>query len=247
MLNFGFNPISYATEYKLRMGFCEGGIHMKKVLRFSIILILIIAFGWFLKSTILINIENKELNSKIQDLQKVVASLQTDNAELREELKPKILTYMGYGYKYRFLENEIIMYQIPGEAYSEIGKLPPNTVVEVQDAVRINNDEIWLYITLPSSLQSEAINTKGWIKETETVLLTKSNQEKIVNGVIIKSRTPVYNMIDFESIKTSKPESLKEDVTGNIKDNRNNYIEVSIGAGWVLWVESKFISYPPIE
>lgn len=220
---------------------------MKKVLQFSIILILIIAFGWLLKSTILINRENKELNSKVQDLQKIVTSLQTDNAELREELKPKMLTYMGYGYRYRFVENEIKMYQMPGEVYSQIGKLPPNTVVEVQDAVKIKNDEMWLYITLPNPLQSEAINIKGWIKEKETMLLTKSNQEKIVNGVIIKSGTPVYNMIDFDSIKTSKPETLKDGVIGSIIGKRNNYIEVSIGRGWVLWVESRFISYPPIE
>lgn len=224
-----------------------GGIQMKKLIRNAIILILIISFLWFLKSTIIINQENKELKTKVDDLQKTIVSFQTENAELRERFKPKILTYIENSYRYRFLENEIKMYQVPGEMYSEIGKLPPNTVVKVDDAVQVNEKEIWLYITLPKPLRSEAINIKGWIKETETSVLTKINREKIVNGVIIKAGTPVYNMIDFEEIKTSKPDSINEDIIGSILVKRNNYIEISRGAGWVFWVESKFISYPPIE
>lgn len=220
---------------------------MKKLIGIFIILIFIIGMGWFLKITISLNQENKKLNYKINDLQKTIVSFQTDNVKLREKLKPIILTYMGYDHKYRFLENEIKMYQVPGKIYSQIGKLPSNTVVKVYDAVRINDKEIWLYITIPEPLQSETINIKGWIKETETSILTKNNEKKIVNGVIIKSGTPVYNMIDFEDIITSKPEPVKEDITGSIIDKRNDYIMISKGAGWIFWVDSKFISYPPIE
>lgn len=219
--------------------------------KYIIITILIVSLIVSIVKIISVDKKNKELlinvnalNSKVNTLESKISSIQTEKQSLEENMKPRTLIYINYEYKYRFTDKEIKIYQSPKQEFNQIDILKPNTAIEVEDAVRIDNDEIWLFVKLP--INYDSANLKGWIREKDTMPITKENQVKIRN-ISIKEGSQVYKFVEFDEIKGMKPSILDRDFDGNIMQKKDGYYEIGCVGGLVLWVEEKYIVYPPIE
>lgn len=213
--------------------------------KYIILTILIVSLTISIVKIVSIDKKNKELLTTVNTLESKINMIHAENLSLKENMKPKTLTYINYKYKYRFIEKEIKVYQSPDKEFSQIDLLSANYAVEVEDAVQIDYEDVWLYIKLPKSYES--FNIKGWVREKDTIPITKENQLKIISEVTVKAGSKAYYMVEFDEIKDMKSEIVGKDIIGTIVNKKAEYFKIGCVGGMELWVEEKYITYPPIE
>lgn len=188
--------------------------------------------------------KNKELVSTISALERKIDLTEVENQVLKEKMKPEELTYIGYDHKYRFVEKEIKVYQSPEQEYSKINTISANTSVRVEDAVQTMDGTIWLFVEVPPTYEPR--NTKGWIREKDTLPITKENQSKIIN-ITVEKGAEVYYMAEFKEIKNMKPNILDRTVEGYIGQKSDGYVEIHCVGGMDILIEEKYVVYPPLS
>lgn len=163
-----------------------------------------------------------------------------------EKLKNISMLYIQPEYKKRFVKNELHILLLPLSGSPQLNIIRPNTVVDVNDVVQVEsfNREVWLYVTIP--VYDSAMNMKGWIKEADTVPLTKENQ-KLVQNVTIKKGTPVYETFEFENISSLTPVILEYDKGGRLVKKKEGFFHLSCPGGLDIWVSEQYIVYPEVE
>ncbi|MHB9146324.1 MAG: hypothetical protein ACYC5Y_13435 [Symbiobacteriia bacterium] len=76
--------------------------------------------------------------------------------------------------------------------------------LEVIDSASADGTSLWHYVEAP--VYSSPTNPKGWIRESDTVLLTSGNRDQIRGDLYLKADTPVYQGIDdFAAISQAHP------------------------------------------
>lgn len=179
-------------------------------------------------------------DNDIKTLQKENLELRNEILALKEQLKPIDFTFCDYTYKYRLIKNEVRTCQLPKENFLLQYTLVPNKVVFVESAANDSNGVLWLYV----SWQMEAYTVKGWIKESDTSIITKDNIKKAGGSIIIKKGSLVYKIREFEEISKTKSEILTDDLNnGTFIDKKGNYILVSFPVGLDIIVDEKYITY----
>lgn len=195
--------------------------------------------------------ENEELKNKVQVLEDKINSkenMKTFEGSIINE-KPKLvsITYCDYKYKQRFVSGEIKLYVYPQKGAAFLRNIPKNTIVKVINAgmVESENRKLWLYVNIP--VHDSPMDNFGWVPEEYTQPLTKQNQKQVQSDVTVKKGTEVYEVYEFEMIKSSKPIKLNNNANGRLEEKKNGLVRLSCAGGWGFWVNEKYIIYPSIN
>lgn len=155
------------------------------------------------------------------------------------------INYRSYDYKHRFVQKATKILALPRRGSLELNFVPSNCVVEVFDAATSDEQELWLYVSIP--VHDTPSNFKGWIREAETIPLTKENQRLVQSDISIKAGTAIYEVFEFQKIPATKPTKASYDMRGRLEEKRADYARISCPGGEDLWVKEKFVVYPSID
>ena len=117
--------------------------------------------------------DQTNLNSSLQ-------SLENENKELRlklDQINSVSMLFQDYKDKQRFVPKESQIYALPIQDLNKLRTIEANTVIQVLDAAQCQDQQLWLYVSVP--VYDTPINFKGWIPESETVKLTKDNIKQV--------------------------------------------------------------------
>lgn len=217
---------------------------------FVIILMVIFMFcGCVSKEVQLLKAENEQLKENIKRIEEEKKSLQMEISVLSSELNKNIpsVTYCTYKDKQRFVQKELDILLYPQKGAPPLNTILPNTVVQVLDSgiPETEERELWLYVIIPT--YDCPINNRGWIRESDTVPITKENQKLIQSNVWVKKGTEIYEVFEFDKISTTTPTKLAYDASGRLEEKRDGYARISCAGGWDFWVEEKYVIYPSVE
>jgi hypothetical protein len=123
--------------------------------------------------------------------------------------------------------------------------IEPNTVIQVLDAAQCQEQQLWLYVSIP--VYDTPINFKGWIPESETVKLTKDNIEQVQGDVSLNKGTPIYGVDEFSKISAAASTKITNDVRGRILKREGSFVYLMSPGGWDFWVEEKYLIYSKID
>lgn len=196
--------------------------------------------------------ENTTLKEQIKELESDNGQLKGQVIQLRKELEENkydlpVITYSTYEYKKRYVPMDIKVLWFPLSNAPEVTMIPGNSVITVIDAGLSEKEgqELWLYVEAP--VYDSPMNYKGWIRESDTVELTKENQMNVQSDVKVKKGTPFYETYSFDSIATTKAQNLPYDAVGRITGKKDGMVRLNCPGGWDFWVSEKNIEYPPVQ
>lgn len=119
------------------------------------------------------------------------------------------------------------------------------TFIQELDAAQCQDQQLWLYVSVP--VYDTPINFKGWIPESETVKLTKDNVKLVQGDVFLKEGTPIYEVNQFNEIKSATSTNLTHDVRGRIEKRQESFDYHDSPGGWSFWVEEKYLIFPKVD
>jgi len=181
------------------------------------------------------------LNSKIQ-------ALENENKELRakmDQVNSLTIAYQDYRDKQRLVPRESQIYALPIQDFRILRLIEANSVIQVWDAAQSNDQQLWLYVSVPA--YDTPVNCKGWIPESETVKLTKENVKLVQGDVWVKEGTPIYEVDAFDKIKTATADRLDADTRGRITKRQGSFADLSVPGGMSFWVEEKYLIFPIVD
>lgn len=181
------------------------------------------------------------LNSKIQ-------SLENENTELRSKIaqvNTLSIAYQSYEDKQRFVPKASQITALPIQDLKILRPIEANTVIQVLDAAQCQDQQLWLYVAVP--VHDTPINSKGWMPESETVKLSKDNIKLIQGDVFLKEGTPIYEVEQFNEIKSVASTNLTHDVRGRINQRQETFAYLDSPGGWYFWVEEKYLIFPKVD
>lgn len=183
-----------------------------------------------------INIKNK------------IQTLEDKNKELQMEMD-KInslsMLFQDYKDKQRFVPKESQISALPIQGLTELHRIEPNTVIQVLDAAQCQDQQLWLYISIP--VYDTPINFKGWIPESETVKLTKDNIGQVQGDMSLKEGTPIYEVDEFNKISDLTSTEITNDLRGRILKREGAFVYLMSPGGRDFWVEEKYLIYPKVD
>lgn len=190
-----------------------------------------------------LNLKIHELNLNNQLLQEQVSYLE---AEKKSSYKPRIfMKYTNQGaYNKVLVINECNLHALPIEDFGILRPIEANTAVPVLDTVISSDNKIWLYVEIP--VLDTPINNKGWIMESDIVPLTEKNRYNAINVAVDKGK-PVYEVFEFEKIKSIEPVILEVKIHGIIRETNEQWVRLACPGGQDIWVNKKDITFPPID
>ncbi|MDQ7096116.1 hypothetical protein REC12_21195 [Desulfosporosinus sp. PR] len=103
-------------------------------------------------------------------------------------------------------------------------------------------DVTWLFIAIP--VYDSLTNSKGWIKENDTVPYTKDKVTLVQSDVAIKAGAEVYKTFNFDDIKKTTPIKLVAEDGGRLEEKVNGYCRISEAGGVSVWVKESSVIYP---
>ncbi|MBM6619435.1 hypothetical protein [Bacillus suaedaesalsae] len=197
------------------------------------------------------NNEIASIQAEADQYKKRIEALEIENRELQQKLTPVqlkqgslTLNYIEGKDKRRFVEQEVPLLLIPQVDAQVLNKIEPNTVVEVQDFVEVNQ-EVWLYVTMP--VFDTPANMKGWIKEPDTQLYTVETQSKVKSPITLKEGTNVYKVNLFTEIQGTETTKTEVDQTCILSDEQEQFVALSCAGGASFIVKKSDIFFPPVE
>lgn len=177
-----------------------------------------------------------------------IQSLKGKNKELQLELD-KInslsMLFQYYKDKQRLVPKESQIYALPIQGLAKLHTIERNTVIQVLDAAQCQDQQLWLYVSIP--VHDTPINFKGWIPESETIKLTKDNIGQVQGDISLKEGTPIYEVYEFNRISDTTSNKITHDVRGRILKREGSFVYLMSLGGWDFWVEEKYLIYPKIE
>ena len=108
--------------------------------------------------------------------------------ELIDQVNSLSIAYQSYEDKQRFVPKASQITALPIQDFKILRPIEANTVIQVLDAAQCQDQQLWLYVSVP--VYDTPINFKGWIPESETVKLTEDNVKLIQGDVFLKEGTP---------------------------------------------------------
>lgn len=191
--------------------------------------------------------ENEQLKGQVADLEREVQRLGAKVVATQPMLEPISINYIGYSYKHRLvMRDSAKLLAMPREGAPVLMEVQPGAVLEVLDAASANDTGLWLYVEAP--VYSSPTNYKGWIRESDTVPLTRENRSQIRGDLYLKAGTPVYQWLeDFTAIARTKSRPLEGDARGWLVRRQDGYADLSLPGGLSLLVEEKYLIYPALD
>lgn len=219
---------------------------------FTIAFIVLILLGWALVKNISLYRENTGLkaalnqkNYLIEELQLQMSTLQLEKNEFQSVPS---MTYCTYEFEKRLVMDQLELHIYPGNMAPKASRIvEPYTVITVLDSgfLEAEDRELWLYVTFPT--YDTPMDSKGWIRESDTIALTEDNKAIVKNPIYLKKGTPTYEVDNIESITSDKQTELQEEVSARIVKEDSGYVLIHCGGGWSFWVEKERILYPTID
>ncbi|MHB9145458.1 MAG: hypothetical protein ACYC5Y_09020 [Symbiobacteriia bacterium] len=191
--------------------------------------------------------ENEQLRSRVAELEKEAQRLGSKVVAQQELLAPLSINCISYSYKRRLVTRDRAkLLAMPREGTPVLTEAQSGAVLEVLDAASANDTGLWLYVAAP--VYSSPTNCKGWIRESDTVPLTRENRNQIRGDLYLKAGTPVYEWLeDFAAIAKTKPRPLAEDARGWLDRRQDGYADLALPGGLSVLVEEKYLIYPPLD
>jgi hypothetical protein len=189
--------------------------------------------------------ENDQLKQKIADIELERDDYKNrleayDKLTYKDDMVPSIM-YSDYEQTLRLIMSEVDLHISFGVGSPIVNKIMPNTVVKVLDAGLVESEELWLYVEIP--VYDIPAHYKGWIKESETLELTKENKKLGYDSVTIKEGVAVYTCDTFEDIQKTKAEKAPYEMSVRIEKLMSGYAYVFFAGGWNFWVKEEDIIY----
>lgn len=155
--------------------------------------------------------ENAQLKDQVAGLQEEVQRLQGKLVAVTPMLEPISINYSSYPARYRLvLRDGAKLLAIPRDGALALMNVESGVVLEVLDAASADDTSLWLYVQAP--VYSSPTNLKGWIRESDTVSLTRENRDQVRGDLYLKVGTPVYQGTeDFAAISQAHPTPLDGD------------------------------------
>jgi len=185
--------------------------------------------------------DQTNLNSSLQ-------SLENENKELRlklDQINSVSMLFQDYKDKQRFVPKESQIYALPIQDLNKLRTIEANTVIQVLDAAQCQDQQLWLYVSVP--VYDTPINFKGWIPESETVKLTKDNIKQVQGDVSLKEGTPIYEVDQFNEISSATSTKITNNIRGRILKREGSFVNLMSPGGWYFWVEEKYLMFPKVE
>ena len=66
-------------------------------------------------------------------------------------------------------------------------------------------------------------------------------------AVVIKEGTPIYDVEQFNEIKSATTTNLTHDVRGRIHKRQETFAYFDSPGGWYFWVEEKYLIFPKVD
>ena len=219
---------------------------MKRINSIALVLVFILLLSSCSISEIkLLQDENDQLKQKLSAIE-----LERDDYKNRLEAFEKLtykndmvpsIMYSDYNQKLRLVMSEVDLHIYFGSGSPIVNKILPNTVISVIDAGLVEGEDLWLYVEIP--VYDIPAHYKGWVKESETVELTKENKKLGYDSVSIKEGVVVYTCDKVEDIPKTKAEKTPYEVSVRIEKLINGYAYVFAAGGWNFWVKEENIIY----
>ncbi|MDD2235139.1 MAG: hypothetical protein PHZ11_07470 [Desulfitobacteriaceae bacterium] len=181
------------------------------------------------------------LNSRIQ-------TLENENKELYmklDQVNTVSMLFQDYKDKQRLVLKESQIYVLPIQGLVQLRPIEPNTVIQVLDAAQCQDQQLWLYVSIP--VYDTPINFKGWIPESETIKLTKDNIKQVQGDVYLKEGTPIYEVIGFNDISSSTSTKITNEIRGRILKREGSFVNLMSPGGRDFWVDEKYLIFPKVE
>lgn len=192
--------------------------------------------------------ENEQLKIKVSQLEKELSYKNSRISELlnlqqNSTIKNITINYIENRNNKVFIEKQSDLLALPLDNSMKLNIIYENTVVNVLDTAEINN-VIWLYVSIP--VYDTPANYKGWIKESDSVLYTKSIMNKVQSDVKVKEGEDVYETFNFEDIKILTPSKANKE-RGRIVEKKDGYLRINCPGGKTIWVKDTSIIYPDVD
>ncbi len=188
-----------------------------------------------------------DLESRLAEKEKALLSVQKENEALRSAAqkpatRPISMLYVSFPYKVRFVENELGAHLLPQEESAVLRTIPAGTVVKVNDVVGVNG-QLWLHVTIP--VYDGPMNVKGWVQQKETVPYTRDKVSQVRCELTVAAGSPFFEGFDFSRISPANMEVASHLERGMLGERRNGYTRLVTPGGRDIWVEDKYVIYPP--
>jgi len=181
------------------------------------------------------------LNNKIQSLENEIREMRL----ILEQVNSISIVYQEYKDKVRFVPKESQIYALPIKGLEKLNSIEANTVIQVVDSAQCQDQQLWLYVSVP--VYDTPINFKGWIPESETIKLTQENVKQVQGDVSLKEGTPIYEVDQFNEISTATATKISYDVRGRIEKREGSFVYIIPPGGWYFWVEEEYLIFPKVE
>lgn len=189
--------------------------------------------------------ENEQLKIKISELEKTLIDKNTKIDDLQLIDSGHIgISYMQNTNSKSLVEKQCDILGLPIDNSIRLNHIEENTVITIIDTANVG-DIIWYYVSIP--VYDTPINTKGWIKESDTVLYTKDKVKSVQGNVSIKEGADVYEVFEFSKIKTTTPYKAEDYLRGRIEEKREGYARLNCPGGNTIWVKEASIIYPEVD
>ena len=218
---------------------------MKKITYIILIIFVVLTSGCSNSNQAAVKFENEQLKNKITHIEKDLNDKNSKITELQnKDLSNLTINYIQNENSRRFVEKQCGLNGLPINNSIKLNTIKENTVVTILDTANVNN-VIWIYVVIP--VYDSPSNMKGWIKEAETVLYTKSKVKSVQSEVLVKNGEAVYEIFDFENRKSNTPYKANDVVRGRIEEKRDGYVRLSCPGGNTIWVKENSIIYPEVD
>ena len=137
------------------------------------------------------------------------------------------------------------IHALPIQNFKILRPIEANTVIHVLHAAQCQDNQLWLYVSVPA--YDTPNNNIGWIPEPETVRLTKENVKQIKGDIFLKEGTPIYEVVEFNEINSATPTKTPYDIRGRIEKREGSFVYLMVSGGWYFWVEDKYLIFPKVE
>lgn len=195
------------------------------------------------------NVSVYSLNECIQKIEQMEKTIEEKNMEI-DRLTAEIgkinkisVNYVSYGKKRRFVEKTTDLLMLPYDGAKAIRQIKPNTVTDVEFAGISNDNNLWLFVIIPT--YDSPSDNRGWIKEADTVAYTSEMQSKVQSDVTVREGTEIFEIVN--DVKDSEPKKLNYNVRGRITQRDGNMVRLFCPGALEFWVNETHIIYPEVE
>lgn len=186
--------------------------------------------------------EAVKLKNNTSKLEENIRQIKLDQEEKNNKSALNI-NYTDVTDNVRFIEKESHILQLPQSGSIAMRPVYPNTLVKVYEKALVNG-ETWLFIEIPTYDSPE--NNRGWLKESDSVPLTKE-KVKLVQNIEIQAGSEYYETEEFKDIKTTTPKKFEMLDIGWLVEKNEGYCKVSQAGGRTVWVKESSIIYPEVK